>query len=92
MPEENEKKPKRSQRKPSHKWATIQEVADHFCVGRETVRAGRGVFARLRRVSLTNGRTVILRTDMERLDRDMERSAQPLTSEVVQFDEHRKTA
>lgn len=89
-----EKKPKRPprQRKPSHKWATIQEVADHFCVGRETVRAGRGVFARLRRVSLTDGRTVILRTDMERLDRELERTAQPLTGDVTRIDDHRKTA
>jgi hypothetical protein len=89
-----EKKPKRQprQRKPSFKWATLQEVADHFCVHETTVLRGTGVFAGLRRVSLTEGRTVVLRSDFERLDRELERQAQPLDGGVVRMDEHRKRA
>jgi hypothetical protein len=89
-----DKKPKRPprQRKPSFKWATLQEVADHFCVHETTVLRGTGVFARLRRVPLTEGRTVVLRSDFERLDRELEREAQSLTGDLVQMDEHRKRA
>ena len=62
-------------RQPSAKWATYQEIADHFCVSEATVRLGRGVFGRLRRVSLTENRTVVPRADVERLDREMERAS-----------------
>ena len=85
MAEEKSPAKKRRERKPSHKWATFQEVADHFAVSEATVRLGRGVFAKLRRVPLTDGRTVVLRADMERLDRELERAALPLTGEVVQM-------
>lgn len=87
----SKEKPKR-QRKPSFKWATLQEVADHFCVHETTVLRGVGVFAGLRRVALTEGRTVVLRSDFERLDRDLEREAQSLAGDVLQMDERRKRA
>ena len=65
------------------KWMTFSEVAEHFTVSEATVRLGRGVFAKLRRVPLTDGRTAVLRADVERLDRELERAAQPLTGEVT---------
>ena len=73
----------------SSKWMTFQQVADHFQVSEATVRLGRGVFARLRRVPLCGRRTVIPRADVERLDRDMERAALPLAADVVSIDEGR---
>jgi hypothetical protein len=78
MAADNTAEPKRQQRaprQPSKRWATFQEIADHFCVSETTVREGRGVFARLRRVPLTPGRIVVPRADFERLDREMERAA-----------------
>jgi len=60
---------------PSPKWMTFQEIASHFRVSEATVRLGRGAFGRLRRVTITEGRTVVPRADFERLDRDMERAA-----------------
>lgn len=59
----------------SSKWMTFKEIAAHFRVSEATVRLGRGVFKKLRRVSLTAGRTVVLRADVEKLDREMERAA-----------------
>lgn len=73
----------------SSKWMTYQQVADHFQVSEATVRLGRGVFSRLRRVPLCNRRTVVLRADVERLDREMERAAVSL-SPVVSIDEGRR--
>lgn len=73
----------------SSKWMTFQQVADHFQVSEATVRLGRGVFGRLRRVPLCGRRTVILRADMERLDREMERAAMSL-ADVVSIDEGRR--
>lgn len=65
----------RRERPPSPSWVTFQEIADHFLVGEASVRLGRGVFARLRRVQLTDKRIVVLRKDFEQLDRDMEKVA-----------------
>ncbi len=59
----------------SSKWMTFKQVAQHFCVSEATVRLGRGVFGRLRRVPLSEKRVVVLRSDVERLDREMERAA-----------------
>jgi hypothetical protein len=59
----------------SPKWMTFREVADYFRVSEATVRLGRGVFGRLRRVPLTQNRIVVLRADFEKLDREMERCA-----------------
>lgn len=75
----------RREKKPSPKWATIREVAEHFCVGETTVREGRGVFAQLRRVTLSPGRTVIPRADVEKLDRQMERAAVALDGSAGQL-------
>lgn len=73
----------------SSKWMTYKEVAAHFRVSEATVRLGRGVFANLRRVALTAGRTVVLRSDVEKLDREMEREASA-PSAVVSIDEGRR--
>jgi hypothetical protein len=83
---------KRHERKASSKWMTFAEVAEHFAVSEATVRLGRGVFSRLRRAPITEGRTVVLRADVERLDRELERLAQPLTGDVVRMEEHRRSA
>jgi hypothetical protein len=81
MLEQNFKSPNESDGKPrrkrplSSKWMTYQQIADHFTVSEATVRLGRGVFGRLRRVPLSEKRVVVLRSDVERLDREMERVA-----------------
>ena len=76
-----------AERLPS-KWMTFREVADFFRVSEASVRLGRGVFARLRRVPLSERRIVIPRSDVERLDRDMERAA--VAPGVVSIDEGRR--
>lgn len=63
-------------RKPSIKWTTVQEVADHFCVSQSTVLQGIGAFASLRRAKLGK-RTLILRADVDKLNRELERKAEP---------------
>jgi len=68
----------------SAKWTTFREIADHFCVSEATVRLGRGAFASLRRVPLTENRIVVLRADFERLDRELERGAVSLDGEQQQ--------
>ena len=55
-------------------YMTIQEVADLFRVSYTSVYRSRGVFARLRRVAI-NGRVMILREDVEALDRQLRASA-----------------
>lgn len=59
----------------SPKWVTFQQVADHFQVSEATVRLGRGAFARLRRVPVSEGRVLVPRADFERLDRQLDRAA-----------------
>jgi hypothetical protein len=66
---------KQGERAPSSRWMTTKEVAGHFCVSEATVRLGRGVFAHLRRVPVTEKRVVYVRTDVERLSRMLERTA-----------------
>jgi hypothetical protein len=87
----------RLSRAPSSRWMSYREVADHFRVSEWTVRTGQGVFARLRRVMLTERRVVIPRSDVERLDKLMERSALALDespeefgAELVSIDEGRR--
>jgi hypothetical protein len=80
----------REKRPLSNRWMTFQQVADHFQVSEATVRLGRGVFARLRRAPLSENRVVILRSDVEKLDREMERAAVAL--EVISIESRRKTA
>jgi len=77
------------ERKPSYKWATLQEVATHFCVSTTTVRLGRGPFARLRRVTIGQ-RTLVLRAEFARVDRELERSAVDLTGGVTDIEEGRQ--
>ncbi len=52
-----------------------------------TVRKGRGPFARLRRVTVGR-RTLILRTDFIKLDRELERAAVALTGEQITQSKH----
>lgn len=73
----------------SAKYMTLRQAADHYCVDESTIRKGLGVFNRLALIS-TCRRTIILRSSVERLDRDLERTA--LGPEVVSIDEHRKSA
>ena len=54
---------------------TLTEVADHYCVSPETVRRGSGVLGRLRQVQITDGRVLIPRADVDKLDRYLERIA-----------------
>ena len=72
----------------SARWMTFKEVAALFRVSEASVRLGRGVFGRLRRVQLTPNRIVLLRAEVERLDREMERAAVAPT--VVSFEEGRR--
>lgn len=74
----------------SSKWMTYRQVAEHFQVSEATVRLGRGVFARLRRVALCERRTVVPRADVERLDREMERAAVALAPGVASIEEARR--
>ncbi|MGB7925552.1 MAG: hypothetical protein WCF57_20105 [Pyrinomonadaceae bacterium] len=79
----------RRERKPSFKYMTLSECADHFCVDEKTVRTGVGIFARLQLVSPTPRRTLVLRSSVEKLDRDLERAA--LVTDVASI-ERRKSA
>ncbi len=53
---------------------TIKEVADYFRVSYTSAYRSRGVFASLRKVPI-NGRVMILRDDVEALDRLLQASA-----------------
>lgn len=77
---------RRKAENPSTRWMSIAEVASHFRVSETTVSRGLGVFARLRRVQLTERRIIFVRTDVERLDRQMERAAVAITPEVTRGD------
>lgn len=55
-------------------YMTIQEVADLFRVSYSSIYKSRGVFARLRKVAI-NKRVMILREDVEALDRMLQASA-----------------
>jgi hypothetical protein len=77
---------RRKTENPSTRWMSIAEVAAHFRVSETTVSRGLGVFARLRRVRLTERRIVFVRTDVERLDRQMESAAVAITLEVARGD------
>lgn len=76
--QETENRPRkrraRRERQPSTKYMTLRETGDHFCVDESTVRKGLGVFSRLLLVA-TGRRTLVLRSSVERLDRELERAA-----------------
>jgi hypothetical protein len=59
----------------STKWMSFRQIGERFGVSEATVRQGRGVFARLRRVPLSAGCIRVPRSDVERLDRDLESMA-----------------
>jgi hypothetical protein len=65
----------RRERKPSFRYMTLLEAADHFCVNESTIRKGIGIFSRLQLVSPTPRRTLVLRASVDKLDRDLERAA-----------------
>lgn len=73
-PRSPRRKRQRRERKPSAKYLTLREAADHFCVDESTIRKGLSVFARLALVP-TGRRTLVLRSSVERLDRELERVA-----------------
>jgi transposase len=54
---------------------SYREIAEYFGVGEATVRLGCGVFARLRRVALSDKCVRVPRADFDRLVRLMERRA-----------------
>jgi hypothetical protein len=54
---------------------TFREVAELFTVDESTVRKGLGIFGRLRRIALTERRTVLVRSEVERMARELERGA-----------------
>lgn len=64
----------RTKPKISSKYLTVKEVADFFRVSPTSVRESRAEFGQLRRVKLGK-RTLILRADVEALDRQLERQA-----------------
>lgn len=79
----------RRKRQLSHKWATLQETADNFCTSTTSIRLGRGPYARLKRASV-GGRILILRSSVDKLDRELERSAVDLTGNVTDIEEGRQ--
>lgn len=78
----------RRERQPSLKYMTLQQAADHFCVDESTIRKGLGVFHRLALVP-TGRRTLVLRSSVDRLDRDLERAALGGDQGVVSLEERR---
>lgn len=64
----------KKQPKPVSPYMTIKEVADFFRVSYSSTYHSYGVFARLRRVTI-NRRVMVLREDVEELDRQLQASA-----------------
>ena len=73
-------------RAPPSRWMTTKEVAELFCVSAATVSRGVGVFARLRRVPVTEKRVIYVRTDVERLSRMLERAAVTIAPDSEKLD------
>jgi hypothetical protein len=95
MPEEikSAREPQHRKRTPrtrslSTKYMTLQQAADHYQVSESSIRKGLAVFSRLALIP-TGRRTLVLRSSVERLDRELERSA---LSDVVDINEHRRSA
>lgn len=74
----------------STKYMTLQQCADHYQVDESTIRKGLGVFNRLALVP-TGRRTLVLRSSVEKLDRELERDALARAG-VVNIEEHRMSA
>lgn len=53
---------------------TVAEAAAHFRVSQTSIYKARGVFADLRVVEI-NGRRMVFRSDVEALDRELEKRA-----------------
>lgn len=62
------------ERKPSTKFMTLAQVAAHYCTSETSVRLGRSEFAQLGKCKLGR-RTLVLRSSVEELDRQLERQA-----------------
>jgi hypothetical protein len=94
MPKETQtREPQRRKRTPrtralSPKYMTLQQAADHYQVSESSIRKGLAVFSRLALIP-TGRRTLVLRSSVERLDRELERS---VLSDVVDINEHRRSA
>lgn len=73
-PRNPRRKRARRERQPSFKYMTLTQAADHFCVDESTIRKGLGLFKRLALVP-TGRRTLVLRSSVNRLDREFERMA-----------------
>jgi len=78
---------RRRERKPSFKWMSRNDVAAHYCVTEETIRAARTPFDELRQIPV-GGRVLIPRADVDRLDRKLERLA--TSGGVVRLEERRR--
>jgi hypothetical protein len=88
-------KPKRTRarrlRQPSERYMTLQQTADHYCVDESTIRKGLGVFHQLALIS-TGRRTLVLRSSVEKLDREFERKVLGDDQVVNIEDRHRRRA
>lgn len=73
----------------SSRWMTVKEVAAHYCVGETVIRDGVGDFGRLRQVRPTERCLLIPRSDVEALDRHLERAAVALGG-VMSIEEGRR--
>jgi hypothetical protein len=74
-------------RQPSARYMTLQQAADHYCVDESTIRKGLGVFDQLALIP-TGRRTLVLRSSVERLDRELERKVLG-SDQVVNIEERR---
>lgn len=81
---------KARERQPSARYMTLQQAADHYCVDESTIRKGLAIFSRLALIP-TGRRTLVLRSSVERLDRELERAALG-DDQVVNIEEHRRRA
>lgn len=75
---------------PSAKYLTLNETTAHFCVSQTTIRDGRGDFGRLRKVSPTPHRTLVLRKSVEELDEWLERQAKAPLDVVTKLSERQR--
>ena len=55
-------------------YMTVAEAASHFRVSQTSIYKARGIFADLRVVEI-NGRRMVFRSEVEALDRELERRA-----------------
>ncbi len=75
---------KKLTRSESSRYMTLQQAADHYCVTEAAIRQGCGPLKQLRTVKIGK-RRLVLRSDVEALDRKLERGARSLViTEVKQ--------